>query len=62
MFLYENKAPHCKQAAIVFMETSATFKKEFLCIPPWMHNCTQNLKGGWKFFISQDVWFLQTNS
>ena len=29
-------------------KSAATFKRAFLCIPPWVPNCMPNLKGGWK--------------
>ena len=30
-------------------ESAATFKKGIFVHPPWVPNCMQNLKGGWKF-------------
>ena len=30
--------------------------------PPLEPNFLQNVKGVWKFFISKDVWILQTSS
>ena len=30
-------------------KTAATFKKGIFVHPPWVPNCMQNLKGGWKF-------------
>ena len=60
-FLYENEAPSLEQAAVVTMATRVLrpLKRAFLCISPGVPNCMQNLKGGLKIFISQDVWFLQ---
>ena len=30
-------------------KSAATFKKGIFVHPPWVPNCMQNLKGGWKF-------------
>ena len=30
-------------------KNAATFKKGIFVHPPWVPNCMQNLKGGWKF-------------
>ena len=30
-------------------KSAATFKKDIFVYPPWVPNCIQNLKGGWKF-------------
>ena len=40
-------------------KSAMTFKRCIFVHPHWAPNCVQNLKGGLKFFISQDVWFLQ---
>ena len=40
-------------------KSAATFKNGIFVYSPWAPNYMQNLKGGLKMFISQDVWFLQ---
>ena len=32
-------------------KSAATFKKGIFVHPPWVPNCMQNLKGGWKFSL-----------
>ena len=32
-------------------KSAATFKKGIFVHPPWVPNCMQNLKGGWKFLF-----------
>ena len=32
-------------------KSAATFKKGIFVHPPWVPNCMQNLKGGWKFWF-----------
>ena len=40
-------------------KSAANFKKGIFVHPPWVPTYMQNLEGGLKIFISQDVWFLQ---
>ena len=50
-FLYENEALGLEQATVVTMATGvrATFNKGIFVHSPWVPNCMQNLRGGWKF-------------
>ena len=51
--LYENEAPGLEQAAVVTLATRVLrpLKKGIFVLPPWVPNCMQNLKGGWKFWF-----------
>ena len=51
MFLYKSEASRLQKSSGFTMETWVQpIKKASLCIP-WVCNCMQNFKGGWKFFI-----------
>ena len=57
------RPPGGEKAVVVTMETRVQpIKKGILVHPPWVPNFLQNVKGGWKSFISKDVWISQTSS
>ena len=63
MFFYENEASRQRKSCGCYHgNKSATYKKGILVHPPWVPNFLQNVKGGWKSFISKDVWISQTSS
>ena len=52
-FLYENEGPRPRTSSRCYHgnKSTATFKKGIFVHPPWVPNCMQNLKGGWKFLF-----------
>lgn len=59
----KTRPPGGEKAVVVTMDTRMQpIKKGILVHPPWVPNFLQNVKGGWKSFISKDVWISQTSS
>ena len=50
-FCMKVRPPGCKKAVVLTMETRVLLKKRHFFAFPWVPNCMQNLKEGWKFFI-----------